>query len=291
MRPTARFLSCSLLLLLVATTAFAEWEPVAPGVDYQHYREEGMDIHVSRIDMTREDLRIISTREADRGLRVSQFAKRNHALVAINAGYFDQNMKPVGLTVGPCGHWANTKDTRWGAVVAFGPGRAEMYDEAETMEIPDPWITSAVSGWPTLVENCRARKASELPGSDAFTRSPHARTAIGFSRDGSFLYFVVADGRREQVPGLRLAELASWMQDELGVCNALNLDGGGSSSMWVKERIVNKPSDGKERRVADHLAVVRADEVIACETKEVTPSRAASTRTSQSPSPRPRPRQ
>ena len=127
MRPTARFLSCVLLFLL-ATTAAAEWESVASGVDYQHYREDDLDIHVARIDMTREDLRIVSTRESDKGLRVSQFARRTHALVAINAGYFDQNMKPIGLTVGPCGHWASTKDTRWGAVVAFGPGRAEVYD-------------------------------------------------------------------------------------------------------------------------------------------------------------------
>lgn len=284
MRPLARSLTF-LLLVFVAITAAADWVRVARGVDYQRYREDDLDIHVARIDMSREDLRIVSTREADRGLRVSQFARRNHAIVAINAGYFDQHMNPTGLTVGPCGQWTSTKDTNWGAVVAFGPRRAEMFDEEETMSVPDPWITSAISGWPTLVRNCRARDEDELPGSDAFARSPHPRTAIGFSRDGSRVYLVVADGRREGVPGLTLDELASWMREELDVCMAVNLDGGGSSALWVKDRIVNRPSGGKERRVADHLAVVRATDVIACDSNEERePDPATRPKASQSPS-------
>lgn len=286
MRPTARFSYC-IALLLVAGVAAAEWKSVAPGVEYQRFREDGMDIHVARVDMTREDLRIVSTRESERGLRVSQFARRNHALVAINAGYFDQNLHPTGLTVGPCGHWPATKDTGWGAVAAFGQGRAEMFIEEEVMTDPDPWITSAVSGWPTLVNDCRAREAGELPGSDAFTRSPHPRTAIGFSRDGALLYFIVADGRRERVPGLALDELASWMQERLDICTALNMDGGGSSALWVKDRIVNRPSDGRERRVADHLAVVYANDVATCESKQDDP-RTGTPRPVQSTRPRKR---
>lgn len=263
-RPTRTFV----LLLLVATTVAADWERVEPGVDYQRFQEDGMDIHVARVDLSREELRIVATREEDRGVRVSEFARRNNALIAINADYFDKNMRPIGLAIGPCGPWEDTRDTPREGVVAFGEQRAEIFDEEETMEEPDPWITSAVSGWPMLVKNCRARSSSELPGSDSFTRSPHPRTAIGFSRGGSLVYFVVADGRREGVPGLTLAKLATFMRRELRVCLAMNLDGGGSSAMWVKDEIVNEPSDGKERRVADHLAVVRVEDLIACETEE-----------------------
>jgi exopolysaccharide biosynthesis protein len=68
-------------------------------------------------------------------------------------------------------------------------------------------------------------------------------------------FLVVADGRREGVPGLTLPELARLM-DDLGACTAVNLDGGGSSAMWVRDRIVNQPSDLIERPVANHLAVV-----------------------------------
>jgi exopolysaccharide biosynthesis protein len=57
---------------------------------------------------------------------------------------------------------------------------------------------------------------------------------------------------------MTLPELAQFM-DELGACTALNLDGGGSSAMWVLDRIVNQPSDLVERPVANHLAVISID--------------------------------
>jgi len=257
---------CFVLVLWIAVPAAAQWQEIAPGVEYRHYREGALDIHVARVDLEREDLAIVATGESDRGTRVSQFAKRNKALIAINAGYFDQNLQPVGLSVGPCGPWEGTRDTTRDRVLAFGPRRAEIVDEAGTVVEPDPWVTAAVSGWPILVSNCRARSSKELPGSDKFTRSPHPRTAVGFSRDGSRLFFVVADGRRETVPGLTLAQLASWMRRRLRVCLALNLDGGGSSAMWVKDEIVNQPSGDSERRVANHVAVVRVEDLPECET-------------------------
>jgi exopolysaccharide biosynthesis protein len=208
----------------------------------------------------------VATHEQDRGTRVSEFAKRNNALVAINADYFDKDMRPAGLAIGPCGVWEGTEDTSREGVIAFGEQRGAMFEPSETMAEPEPWMTAAVSGWPMLVKECRALASRELPGSDAFTRSPHPRTAIGFSRGGALLYLVVADGRREGVPGMTLADLATFMRRRLRVCSAMNLDGGGSSAMWVKNTIVNRPSDGAERPVADHIAVVRTDDMMACET-------------------------
>ena len=78
---------------------------------------------------------------------------------------------------------------------------------------------------------------------------------MGLSRDRRTLLILVADGRREGVPGLTLPELAAVMV-EAGACTALNLDGGGSSALWLRDRIVNRPSDGFERKVANHLGVV-----------------------------------
>ena len=68
---------------------------------------------------------------------------------------------------------------------------------------------------------------------------------------------MVADGRRAGVPGPTLPELAALLL-ELGACTAVNLDGGGSSALWLRDRVVNQPSDGAERRVANHLAVVKS---------------------------------
>lgn len=278
MRSNSAGLALFLVALLYAPGVSASWEPVAPGIHYQHFSSATVSIHVARIDLTNDELRVVATRESDRNTRVSQFAQRNHALVAMNAGFFDEHRNPTGISVGPCGQWANTKDTAWGAVAAFGAGRVELYQEEETMEVAEPWIETAVTGWPTLIENCRARKSKELPGSNSFTRAPHPRSAIGFSRDGSLLYFIVADGRQEGIPGLTLPELAIWMKEQLGVCAAMNLDGGGSSALWIKDRIVNRPSGGKERRVADHLAVVRASDAIECESTTRRSSRPVASR-------------
>ncbi|MGZ8780720.1 MAG: phosphodiester glycosidase family protein, partial [Thermoanaerobaculia bacterium] len=97
--------------------------------------------------------------------------------------------------------------------------------------------------------------------------APHPRTAVAVSRDRRTLYFVVADGRRPDVPGMTLPELADFLVREVGACAAMNLDGGGSSAMWVGDAIVNRPSDGAERRVGNHLAVVGSADYSGCERK------------------------
>lgn len=253
-----------LFALHSAATVAADWEPIAPGVHYRHEQDGSSDIHVTRVNLRQSGIRIVGTAEADRGIRVSEFARRTKAIVAINADFFDEHMKPAGLAVGPCGPWKDTRDTARMALAAFGAGRGAIFAESDVMHTPSSWITAAVAGWPLLVDACEARTASELPGRESFTHSPHPRTAIGLSADGTLLYLVVADGRRDGVPGLTLPDLAAWMRDELRVCKAVNLDGGGSTAMWVKDRIVNRPSGGKERRVSNHLAVVFANDMLLC---------------------------
>ena len=66
------------------------------------------------------------------------------------------------------------------------------------------------------------------------------RTSIGYTKDNS-LIMLTADGREGASIGLTLVELANLMK-ELGCVNAMNLDGGGSTVMYVKCKIVNKPS-------------------------------------------------
>jgi exopolysaccharide biosynthesis protein len=75
------------------------------------------------------------------------------------------------------------------------------------------------------------------------------RTAIGMIDDLHYV-FICADGRTSDSVGLTLSQLAEFMSS-LGVKTGYNLDGGGSSTMYFMGRIVNKPSEGSERRVHD----------------------------------------
>ena len=279
-RCTALFLT-----LLVASSAQADWDKVAPGVDFQEFKEGTLDVFVTRIDLTNPALAVISSREADRATRVTEFAKRTGALAAINGDYFDDQFKPVGLTLTECGSWIERAPSkRKEAFVAIGAGKAELEKAADLGddETPADWANEGISGWPVLVDDCTPLTATQLPGSDAFTRAPHPRTAVGISKNGTTMYFVVADGRRTGVPGLTLAELASFMSDRLHTCSALNLDGGGSTAMAVRGKLVNRPSDGFERKVSNHLAVALTRDLPACSTAPA-PLTAATPPTSTAP--------
>lgn len=81
----------------------------------------------------------------------------------------------------------------------------------------------------------------------------HPRTAIGTTADGEIVV-VVVDGRSRFSRGVTLAELAMLMK-ERGCADAVNLDGGGSSALWLASGVVNLPSDGVERPVANALAL------------------------------------
>nr|WP_323449120.1 phosphodiester glycosidase family protein [Streptomyces sp. YSPA8] len=86
------------------------------------------------------------------------------------------------------------------------------------------------------------------------------RTAVGFSRDGGAMRILTVDGRQADSGGVTLTELGVMMRDA-GAYNALNLDGGGSSTLLARApgsaalRVENSPSDGSERTVPNGLAL------------------------------------
>src|SRR6185436_8105455 len=87
-----------------------------------------------------------------------------------------------------------------------------------------------------------------------FTVEKHPRTALGWSQK-EFIW-VEVDGRRKDSIGMTLNELGAFMI-ELGCTEAINLDGGGSSTIWFDGKVRNRPSDGTERPVANALVLVR----------------------------------
>ncbi len=100
-------------------------------------------------------------------------------------------------------------------------------------------VNHIIGGGPYLVKNgdvyvdMTAQKLGAIGG-----RNP--RTAIGYTRDNN-LIMLTADGREGASVGLTLMELANLMK-EFGCVNAMNLDGGGSTVMYIKGKVVNKPA-------------------------------------------------
>jgi hypothetical protein len=111
-----------------------------------------------------------------------------------------------------------------------------------------------VGGTPVLIREGRIVQDFEVERvREGFVKDRHPRTAVGMRADRTWV-FVVVDGRQPQLSvGMTLAELAEFLQS-LGCVSALNLDGGGSSTLVFRGQVMNSPSDaGKERPVSDAI--------------------------------------
>lgn len=114
--------------------------------------------------------------------------------------------------------------------------------------VPDlAGILTAIGGGPILLDEGQSPEWSP-------PQPRHPRTALGWNDERFVL--VVVDGRQEGLSvGMTYPELASLMK-RLGCRYAVNLDGGGSSTLWLDGHVMNSPSDGRERPVANSLVIV-----------------------------------
>jgi exopolysaccharide biosynthesis protein len=113
-----------------------------------------------------------------------------------------------------------------------------------------------VGGVPQLIKNGKIEITWEQEkSSKAFVETRHPRTAVAKLKDGKFL-MVTIDGRQPGTSvGMNLNELAEMLL-EFGASDAMNLDGGGSTTMFLGGKIVNQPSDKEgERKVSDAILV------------------------------------
>ncbi len=117
-------------------------------------------------------------------------------------------------------------------------------------------VKSAIGGSPVLVKGgiIKITDSEELISVD--NTSSRARTAIGYLKNNFVVLFVAEGGNTsESIPGLTLQDVAMQMKD-IGCVDAINLDGGGSSAMVVKNNHTIKPSDtAGERAVISALVV------------------------------------
>lgn len=152
-------------------------------------------------------------------------------------------------------------------VLSVGPALKPQFDSIESGARLQIFLGSqpslsvarhALSAGPVLVAAGR-RQRFRAAEDDAYELSSmleqHPRSAIGWNKDACFL--VQVDGRQRDVSvGMTLDELADFLV-KLGCQEAMNLDGGGSATLWYDGEVRNNPCDGYERTIANSLIVVQ----------------------------------
>ncbi len=152
-----------------------------------------------------------------------------------------------------------------GVVVSAGGLKSSMLSSlklGQTVEldysIDKPWnrIKHALCGGPRLLSNGKVSiNGKEEKFDNSIINGRHPRTAVAMTFDGDLL-LVAVDGRKKDSVGMKLSELAEYLQ-RLGCMHAINLDGGGSTAMFLNGKIINKPSDGTERRISNGILVTK----------------------------------
>lgn len=198
--------------------------------------------------------------------RTTELATANNATVAVNGSFFFMKA-PYGPTnyVRINGRYAgNTKSggssrlrgrSEDGCLVLKGRRASVIKGEGDITWEDSIKAEDILAAGPMLLENgCRS-----IVADTGFNSKRHPRTAIGIRKDGTRI-LVTVDGRTPDSQGASIPEMQEIMH-WLGCVDALNLDGGGSTTMVVNGSIVNHPCDNKafddagERPVANAVIV------------------------------------
>jgi len=196
----------------------------------------------------------------------SFFGISKNAIAAINGSFFDRDSGGsvtyleihdtiISRTRPSKLKWAKPDSLINGAVVIgkdstvlIQPTNTDQFYEQSKQEI-------AVLGAGSLL--LFHSQLLKLPKMELVTdRNP--RTCLCETKE-SFV-FITIDGRRKESAGMTLAETQQYLQ-KIGCIDAINLDGGGSTTMWIKNRgVVNFPSDASgERPVSNALLIIKND--------------------------------
>lgn len=193
----------------------------------------------------------------------SDFAQANNAVVAINGNFFDVKnggavdfTKQDGRIINVNHLTSNGKlNFHQKAAVTIRKGKLSIQKGDEIGWEQSLAEDDVMLNGPLLLLN---RVQSQLDSTSSFTMTRHPRTCLGITKRGDVI-MLVADGRNAIAQGLNLFELLKIMR-WLGCVSAINFDGGGSSTIWVKGKgVTNHPSDNAkwdhagERKVANIL--------------------------------------
>jgi hypothetical protein len=198
----------------------------------------------------------------------TKIADREQFDIVVNGDFFGaKNVKDAeGVKSGYVkGLWANvlgpdvTDGELWGPAEHARPAlivRKGNHVSIATIKDPPSDALQVIAGSDIILQN--GNNIAKTEGSFAKTR--HPRTCVGIADGGKRLVLVVVDGRRKDRVGMQLTELADFMKSQ-GCTDALNLDGGGSSELALRDpktgklQVMNSPSDLRERAVASVLGI------------------------------------
>ena len=199
----------------------------------------------------------------------SSFAKSKNAIAAINGGffnmdsgesvtYFELNDRVISRTRNADLKWGITDSLMNGAIVvmkdskiSFQPANSEQFYESSKQE------SAVLIAGPLLLLNSVVLKLPSMK----FVNNRHPRTCLCQTQDS--VLFITIDGRNKQAEGMTLIEVQDFLLT-LGCIDAINLDGGGSTTMWVQDKgVVNFPSDKSgERPVSNALLITNKNNQI-----------------------------
>jgi exopolysaccharide biosynthesis protein len=253
---------------------------------------------VWRVDMdsSDKDLRFLPFVSSDASGRepASVQAQKAGALVAVNGGYFDMAGSPaktyslvlqngkvlrenIGLVMRGARQYFVTRSAlcidkngklsiAWihhhnGKIYQFeNPLSFVAGKDAPAVEYANEWnVENAIGGGPRLIQNGQERITYDeevFLGAGFPNEANYSRCAVGFTRSNK-LIFLVTDSNPPENTGLSLHQVAQ-MFLQLGCVEAINLDGGGSETLVVNGKVLNRPSDGSERPVTSIFAVTPA---------------------------------
>ncbi|MDE5977759.1 MAG: phosphodiester glycosidase family protein [Turicibacter sp.] len=175
---------------------------------------------------------------------ISSMASRLNAVLAINAsGFYANTNQPMG-TVVRNGELISLDSGYTGEILSLqsnGDLNFTTVNSEEEFQSLD--IEQTFTFGPILIRDGEATALNDV--------SRHPRTAIGQLDDNRYILLIV-EGRMDGADGMTLKELQEIFLN-LGCTTAYNLDGGGSTSLYFKGRLINTPSDGSERSVVDMI--------------------------------------
>ncbi|MEM1417744.1 MAG: phosphodiester glycosidase family protein [Myxococcota bacterium] len=206
-----------------------------------------MVLHVLEVDLRTEGLEVDATAHEQRWSSVRELARAAGQTYAINGGFWESMAQPGGLQVGGGEAWPNALDDERYGLLGIRRRRGELRAFVEAPEVvraDADGLDAAVSGRPLLVRDGEVATAAIDATESANRLQP--RTAAGVSRSGRRLWLAVTDGRQPHSRGITLYELARTLR-ELGADDAINLDGGGSSTLFIDRLggVVNAPSGSR----------------------------------------------
>ena len=226
------------------------WSDPFPGVRRLRRVTTNQNINVLVVDLCAPGVSVRATATAERQRTVSSFGTAVNAQAAVNGDFFSfDNYSTNGPAMSNGVGWGGADHT-YVAPIQFGANQVAIPGHEGTGGVA-PWAREVVGGHPTILVGGARRDNN----GDSLCTARHPRTALGFNADRTKLYLAVIDGRSTTRIGMTCDEMVTLFQG-LGATDAVNLDGGGSSAMWLAGTgVVNNPSDGNQRVVANHLAI------------------------------------